>query len=190
MNSIFNSCWCNCFKNLLTIQFNVWIHVCNMSDFKVSRCVLKGHSYLVSHIPSTHKSTPPPHGVLQVMLTGDIVIWQVCAAKRKQAHPCWLLSSWYITNDICGLSMWDGVSGKNTCFLVCQQVCIRNDSKTFCLNQIMQIMSKTFCQNWKINITFFSQFLVVFQKDFVNKREAFIEHFPDTTKNSENENLH
>ena len=34
----------------------------------VSGCVLKGHSYLRSYIPSTHKPTPPPRGVLHVML--------------------------------------------------------------------------------------------------------------------------
>ena len=51
------------------------------------------------------------------MLTGDIAIWQVCAATRIYAHPCWLLSSWYITDDICGMFKFrDGVSGKNTQF--------------------------------------------------------------------------
>ena len=39
--------------------------------------VLKRHSYLGSHIPSTHKSTPPPRGVLRVMLTGGMAIWRI-----------------------------------------------------------------------------------------------------------------
>ena len=52
-------------------------------EVKVNGCVLKRHSYLGSHIPSTHKSTPPPCGVLRVMLTGDRAVWQFCAAKRK-----------------------------------------------------------------------------------------------------------
>ena len=50
---------------------------------KVSGCVLKGHSYQESYIHSTHEPTPPSCGVLQVMLTGGMAIWQVYAAKRK-----------------------------------------------------------------------------------------------------------
>ena len=88
---------------------------------------LKGHSYPGSHIPSTHKSNLPPRGVLQVMLSGDIAIRWVCAAKRKYVHHCWLLLAWYVTNDTCRLSNCEMVSQvKTPSFLVCQQVCIRN----------------------------------------------------------------
>ena len=46
-------------------------------EVKMNGYVLKRHSYLGSHIPSTHKSTPPPRGVLRVMLTGGMAIWRV-----------------------------------------------------------------------------------------------------------------
>ena len=53
-------------------------------EVKGSGCVLKEHNYLESNITSTQKPTTPTFGVLQVMLTGYITTWWVCAAKQNK----------------------------------------------------------------------------------------------------------
>ena len=84
----------------------------------MSGCVLKGCSCLGSHIPSTHKSTPPPCGVLRVMLIGDMAIWHVCAAKKKKISTYLLVIiilvcyQWHMWT----VQLWDDVSGKNIQF--------------------------------------------------------------------------
>ena len=63
------------------------------------RCVLKGHSYLGSHIPSTHKSTPPTCGVLWAMLTGDMFDKYVPPKENKQILVgCYHLGTLQMTN--------------------------------------------------------------------------------------------
>ena len=69
---------------------------------------LKGHNYPGSHIPSTHKSTPPPCGGLWVMLTGDTAIWRVYVAQRKQTYlvGCYHLGILQMTYVDCPTMKW------------------------------------------------------------------------------------